>query len=104
MKIMKKAQFFLALLLMVCTRITKANNLKIDSLTVNADYTQLSFNISWDNSWAAGNFEFHDAVWVFVKYRPSGGSQWYTQVYRHILYLGYLACIILPIMTLQEFL
>lgn len=42
-----------------------ANNLQISGINRTAD--NVSFNISWENSWS--NAINHDAVWVFIKYR-----------------------------------
>ncbi len=51
------------------------NGLEITNVTPNADYTQVSFDVSWKNSWRQTE-RFHDAVWVFVKYRPDNGIAW----------------------------
>lgn len=51
------------------------NGLEIANVTPNADYTSLSFDISWHNSWRQSE-RFHDAVWVFVKYLPANGTQY----------------------------
>ncbi len=55
---------------------SKANNLQISGTSVSG--TNISFNISWDNSWntnvAPSNW---DAVWVFVKYQDCATRQWY---------------------------
>ncbi len=51
------------------------NGLEITNVTPNEDYSQLSFDISWENSWRQTE-RFHDAVWVFIKYRPDNGIRW----------------------------
>lgn len=66
----------LFLLLFIFT--LKANNVKIDSAPiitgtdVNNDYTNIQFDMSWDNSWR--NATNWDAVWVFVKYKVGTGN------------------------------
>ena len=56
----------------------QSNNVKIDSdpIIINTDadldYSNIQFDMSWDNSWRdATNW---DAVWVFVKYRVGVGN------------------------------
>ena len=46
-----------------------ANNVQITGVTstVNAGFTTINFNISWDNSWKGGPAGNYDAVWVFIK-------------------------------------
>ncbi|MFK8102572.1 MAG: hypothetical protein AB8G15_08605 [Saprospiraceae bacterium] len=63
----------LLLLLLGSTFALNANNLRITNLT-NPSNNQITFNVAWDNAWQAG--ELHDAIWLFVKYRPSNSSQW----------------------------
>ncbi len=59
--------------LLICLlQITYANNLQITNVTKVSD-NELSFNVSWDNSWNISSF--HDAAWIFVKYKNSLG-QW----------------------------
>ncbi|PKR81510.1 hypothetical protein CW751_05175 [Brumimicrobium salinarum] len=53
-----------------------ANNLSIGDVTLLNDST-LTFEISWENSWRTDSPPYnHDAVWLFVKKRDCGGSQW----------------------------
>lgn len=55
------------------------NNVQISnvSFTPIGSGGQITFDITWENSWRLGvNSEFHDAVWVFIKYAPNGGPQW----------------------------
>jgi formylglycine-generating enzyme required for sulfatase activity len=52
-----------------------ARDLVIENIQTNDDYTELTFNISWKNTWRQGE-RFHDAVWVFAKYKPDNGSTW----------------------------
>ena len=62
----------IALLLLFVGQIIWSNNLTITNVTKSGD-NQLMFDISWDNSWKTS--EYHDAVWIFIKYRNSSG-QW----------------------------
>lgn len=53
----------------------KANNLKIENITFDQAGGTLSFDISWENSWNM-SADYHDAVWVFAKYKASNSNQW----------------------------
>jgi len=62
--------------------VAEANNLKISkgSLVDNDDTTAtLQFDISWENSWRASFNQpnNYDAVWVFIKFSPNNGINWY---------------------------
>jgi len=65
---MKKILFTLLL----ASQVILANNLSITNITKNGD-NQLSFDVSWDNSWAVSTYR--DASWIFIKYKNSSG-QW----------------------------
>ena len=68
---MKKAIY--TLLLVICfLQFANANNLQITNVTKVSD-NELTFDVSWDNSWNVSSF--HDAAWIFVKYKNSLG-QW----------------------------
>ncbi len=54
---------------------TKANNVQITGTSVSG--TNISFNISWENSWYASAAPANwDAVWVFVKYQDCNTKLW----------------------------
>ncbi|MBN2747742.1 MAG: SUMF1/EgtB/PvdO family nonheme iron enzyme [Bacteroidales bacterium] len=59
-----------------------ANNLTVSNIALSGqdyinDFTQIQFDISWENSWrnSSGTTNW-DAAWVFVKYRIEGESNW----------------------------
>ena len=53
----------------------KANNVQITGTAVTG--TNISFNISWENSWNASAAPANwDAVWVFVKYQDCNTKLW----------------------------
>lgn len=53
----------------------KANNVQISGTAVTG--TNISFNISWENSWYASAAPANwDAVWVFVKYQDCNTKLW----------------------------
>lgn len=54
----------------------KANNISVKGDTVIG--SNISFKISWDNSWynTTGNPNNYDAVWVFVKYMDCTSKVW----------------------------
>lgn len=53
-----------------------ANNLQITNVSRGTLPSGLiTFNISWENSWyVTGKPSNHDAVWIFIKFRPCTGS------------------------------
>ena len=66
---------FVVLMLLVYAQVS-ANGLVISNVTRGTlPSSDISFTISWQNSWyvtgVPGN---HDAVWVFIKFRPCGGT------------------------------
>ncbi len=65
----------LILLPLLCSLTSKGNGLEISNLSINDDYTQATFDISWENSWRQTE-RFHDAVWVYLKYKPDNSGQW----------------------------
>lgn len=70
----------LTALLMICALLTRANNLKIENVNVNAGTA--TFTISWDNSWnASGNLDTlyptnWDAAWIFIKVQSDTTNLW----------------------------
>ena len=62
----------LLLTLLFTTQFVLANNLNITNVQKNGD-NQLTFDVSWDNSWSASTYR--DASWIFIKYKNSSG-QW----------------------------
>lgn len=71
---MKKILY--ALLLLIISTAVFSNNLQITSVSWDPALSQISFDISWENSWRDPTGDFNDAVWVFVKYAPNGGTAW----------------------------
>jgi len=53
----------------------RANNLSISNLSYNGANQQVTFDISWENSWRntgiAGSTENFDGAWVFIKFRDA---------------------------------
>lgn len=55
-----------------------ANNLILENLQVEDNQT-IRVDIAWDNAWNLTDEEVpfnYDAVWLFAKYRKSGGEKW----------------------------
>lgn len=71
---MKKLYFILLLVLPILIFDAKANNVKVENITFNQSNLEVSFDLSWENSWNFG--DYHDAVWVFVKYNPNNIGSW----------------------------
>ncbi len=56
-----------------------ANNIQVSNTTLNGQstadgYTQVQFDLSWENSWR--DTRNWDAAWVFVKYSVNNGGSW----------------------------
>jgi hypothetical protein len=68
------SKWSLGLLLFGFGLVSNANNLQISGTAVSG--SNISFNISWDNSWNASLAPSNwDAVWVFVKYQDCATRQ-----------------------------
>jgi formylglycine-generating enzyme required for sulfatase activity len=78
MKSIKKL-FIFGLLVFTCNLQIKANNIQIANVVLTgqnttSDFTQVQFNINWENSWRVSSGPSNwDAAWVFVKYRVGTG-------------------------------
>ena len=74
---MKKIKALYFVLFMLSFSALYANGVKVENISFDDGNNQLSFDLSWQNSFS--NFtgvSTHDAVWVFVKYAPNGGDTW----------------------------
>lgn len=74
---MNNIRTVLLLLLLASPLALLANNVQLTNLGVSssdpaADHAMVSFTLTWENSWR--DAENHDAVWVFLKFRPTAGS------------------------------
>lgn len=70
------SKWAIALLLFGFGVSSNANNLQITGTAVSG--SNISFNVSWDNSWNASLAPSNwDAVWIFVKYQDCTTRQWY---------------------------
>lgn len=73
---MKSIKLLMAFVCLFFTaNFVKANNLQISNIQVNNGGFDLTFDVSWDNSWNLSN-NVKDGVWIFIKYREVGGTQW----------------------------
>jgi len=69
----------LALLALIIVSPTIANNISVSNVSltgqnVASDYTEVRFDISWENSWRTSSAPNNwDAAWIFVKYRVGSG-------------------------------
>ncbi len=70
---MKKALLFIALFAMALS--LSANNIKVEDVKYNKTTKKVSFKISWENAWRQ-TADFHDAAWVFAKYRTVNQPRW----------------------------
>ena len=69
------SKFAVVMLLLVFGFNAKANNVEITGTTVVG--SNVTFNISWDNSWNANVAPANwDAVWVFIKYQDCNTRLW----------------------------
>lgn len=68
------------LLVSIVTMPLWANNVAVENVSLTEQnttghYTQIKFNISWENSWRTSSAPNNwDAVWVFAKYRIGSGK------------------------------
>lgn len=51
------------------------NGINVSSVSFNENTNEMSFTLTWDNSWLMPNS--WDAAWVFIKYAPNGGDVWH---------------------------
>ncbi len=71
-----KKLLLLSIVLILATATINANNLRITGVTQVSE-TEISFTVSWENSWEViGKPGNHDAVWLFIKYRPCSFGAW----------------------------
>jgi hypothetical protein len=55
-----------------------ANGIQVSGVTYNESANEITFNLSWENSYAVNGPPYiNDGAWVFVKYAPNGGDVWY---------------------------
>ncbi len=83
---MKKSAYCIAIALLVCCFLfsleSAANNITVSSVSLTArnktaDYVQVQFNLSWQNSWRTSNAPFNsDATWVFIKFKVGVNGEW----------------------------
>lgn len=62
--------FYLLFCIVLSTNTSKANNLQITGIAVNQTTKNITFTLSWDNSWRVATPPNNwDAVWIFVKWK-----------------------------------
>lgn len=77
---MKQINLILAALLLTC--MAHANNVVTANISLggqntSSHYSQIKYDISWENSWRTSNNETnYDGCWVFVKFRKANTSTW----------------------------
>ncbi len=77
---MIKKFYVLFIVLCCCILTTYANNIQIQNVQivdqdVDLNTVFIQFDLSWENSWRLSSGPAnHDAAWVFIKYRTSGGN------------------------------
>jgi formylglycine-generating enzyme required for sulfatase activity len=78
---MKQTILHVALLL-VCAIGLRANNIQTANVLLtgqntSSNYTQIAFDISWENSWRTSTNESnYDGAWIFAKFRKKNTSLW----------------------------
>ncbi|KAB2915971.1 MAG: hypothetical protein F9K23_09570 [Bacteroidetes bacterium] len=70
---MKKILALVTLLTIVAS--LKANNVKVENVTYDKNTKKITFDLSWENAWRQ-TIDYHDAVWVFAKYRTVNQPRW----------------------------
>lgn len=69
-------RLILVILFTAMASAASANNVAISNVTSypTGSYTQLGFNLSWENSWRTAILTTnYDAVWIFIKYKDVDG-------------------------------
>ena len=66
---------FLLLFILFCSPSLYSNNLQISNVSYDSSTRLLEFTIDWENSWQASNT--FDGAYIFAKYSPNGGDNWY---------------------------
>jgi len=64
---MKKLLFLLLLSLQMLA--TKANNIQVTNVSVQAATSTIQFTVTWENGWRSSVLNNWDAAWVFAKYK-----------------------------------
>jgi formylglycine-generating enzyme required for sulfatase activity len=56
-----------------------SNGINVSNISFNSETNEISFTLQWENSWSYLNLEpdLTDAAWIFIKYAPNGGDNWY---------------------------
>lgn len=73
---------FVAILIALYSMSAYGNDLSIDNVSLGAqemtlNTQELTFDVAWQNSWRTSTLESnYDAVWIFMKYRIQGASDW----------------------------
>ena len=68
------------------------NGINVSGINFNSTTNQLSFTLTWENSWTyyASDPDLNDGAWVFVKYAPNGGDSWFhAEILDSITISGY---------------
>jgi formylglycine-generating enzyme required for sulfatase activity len=79
---MKKTIFLQGLTIVVLVMVLSfngfSNNVRIaNAIRTGVGRDLIQFDLSWDNSWMVTGVPCnHDAVWVFIKFRPCTGGDW----------------------------
>jgi len=83
MSILKKTKpAWLLIVLLLAAWPAVANNIIVSNVSITGqnpvdDFSMVSFNVSWENSWRTSTHESNwDAAWIFVKFRLSGTIDW----------------------------
>jgi len=73
-------RLYLSVLSLLAFLVTKANNIQINSVSVNG--SNVTFSLSWDNSWnTTSNIDplypnNWDGAWIFIKYQNNNDNLW----------------------------
>ncbi len=72
----------IVLMLVSIFNVSKANNIQTANISISgqntaAHYSNIGYDISWDNSWRTSTNESnYDGCWLFIKFRKKNTSQW----------------------------
>ncbi|MBU3715347.1 MAG: hypothetical protein FGM46_10460, partial [Ferruginibacter sp.] len=79
---LNRQRIFFFCIFLLLPWLLKANDIKVENVILTgrdrvADYIQVQFNLSWQNSFRlASGASNRDAAWVFVKYKIGTNGTW----------------------------
>lgn len=97
---MKQILFTISTFLISITSLANnitVSNVKVVNQNTEMDYTNIKFDVSWENSWRTSTFESNwDAAWIFVKFRKKTEQNFYHAYLNNNGHVAPTGCVISP--------